>query len=65
MFLVKFCIKKKCKTDFQDGSFGSQLGFLTGMSLALFDLQVTPMLPTKFLINCSRGVGEVALKANC
>ena len=27
---------------------GSHLGFPIGMILAIFDLQVTPMLPTKF-----------------
>ena len=36
--------KKKRKTDFKDG-------FLIGIILAIFNLQVTPMLPTKFQVN--------------
>ena len=36
------------KIDFQDGDHGSHLGFPIGTILAIFDLQVTPMLPTKF-----------------
>ena len=35
----------------QDGSHGSHPGFPTGMILAIFDLQVTLMLPTKFKVN--------------
>ena len=39
----------KSKTDFQDGG---HLGFPMGMILAtIFDLQDTPTLPTKFLVN--------------
>ena len=34
--------EKKRKVDFQDGSHGSQLGFLIRTILAIFDLQVTP-----------------------
>ena len=37
--------EKKRKIDFQDGG---HLGFLIGTILAIFDLQVTPMLPTKY-----------------
>ena len=44
--------EKKRKIDFQDGGHGSHLGFLIGMILAIFDLQVTPMLPSKFGVNC-------------
>ena len=40
--------EKKFKTDFQDGGHGSHLGFQTGMILAIFELQVTPILLTKF-----------------
>ena len=40
--------KKKRKIDFQDGCL---LGFSIGMILAIFDLQVIPMLPTNFQIN--------------
>ena len=34
--------------DFQDDRHGGHLGFPIGTILAIFDLQVTPMLPTKF-----------------
>ena len=47
-FLVQ---EKKGKIDFQDGCHGGQLRFPIGMILAIFDLQVTPLLPSKFLIN--------------
>ena len=36
--------EKKRKIDFQDGCHGGHLGFPIGMILAIFDLQVTPML---------------------
>ena len=39
------------KKDFQDGHHGGHLGFLISMILAIFDLQVTLMLPTKFGVN--------------
>ena len=48
--------RKKCKIDFQDGGY---LGFPIRMILATFDLQVAPMLPTKFQINWPRGVQGV------
>ena len=48
-------LEKKRKIDFQDGG---HLGFLTGTILAIFDLQVTPMLPTKFQVNCAFSSGE-------
>ena len=38
--------EKNRKIDFQDGCHGGHLGFLIGMILAIFDLQVTLMLPT-------------------
>ena len=34
--------------DFQDGRHGCNFGFPIGKILAIFDLQVTLMLPTKF-----------------
>ena len=40
-------IQEKLKTDFQDGNCGSHLGFPIGTILAIFDLQVTSMLPTE------------------
>ena len=36
---------KKLKIDFKDGCHGGHLGFLIGMILSIFDLQVTLMLP--------------------
>ena len=41
-----WALEKKRKIDFQDGGHGGHLGFPIGMILAIFDLQVTPMLPT-------------------
>ena len=38
--------EKKQKIDFQDGCHGGCLGFPIGTILAIFDLQVTQMLPT-------------------
>ena len=51
--------EKKRKIDFQDGGHGGHLGFSIGTILAIFDLQVTPMLPTKYRVNWPRGVGGV------
>ena len=39
--------EKKRKIDFQDGGYGGHLGFPIRTILAIFDLQVTPMLPIK------------------
>ena len=52
--------EKKRKIDFQDGCHGSHLGFPIETILAIFDLQVTPMLPTKFGVNWLLGLGEEA-----
>ena len=38
--------EKKRKIEFQNGCHGSHLGFPKGTTLAIFDQQVTPMLPT-------------------
>ena len=51
--------EKKQKIDFQDGSHGGHLGFPIGTILAIFDLQDTPMLPTKYRVSWPRGVGGV------
>ena len=51
------------KIDFQDGGHGGHLGFTIGMILAIFDLQVTQMLPTKFRVNWPFGSGEEAKMA--
>ena len=53
---IGLLVQKKQKIDFQDGG---PFGFLIGTTLAIFDLQVTPMLPTKFQVNLPRGVGGV------
>ena len=39
-------MEKKRKLDFQDGGHGGHLGFPIGTILAIFDLQVTLMLPS-------------------
>ena len=52
--------EKKQKIDFQDGCHGGHLGFPIGMILAIFDLQVTPILPSKFGVNWPFGSGEEA-----
>ena len=49
--------EKKRKIDFQDGG---HLGFLISMILAIFDLQVTPMLLSKFGVNWPFRSGEEA-----
>ena len=43
--------EKKWKIDFQDGHHLGHLAFPVGIILAIFDLQVTLMTPTKFQIN--------------
>ena len=49
---------KKRKIDFQDDGHGGHLGFPIGTILAIFDLQVTLMLSTKFQVNWLLGLGE-------
>ena len=49
--------EEKRKIDFQDGG---HLRFPIGTILAIFDLQVTPMLPSKFGVNWPFGSGEEA-----
>ena len=39
------------KIDFQDAGRSGQLGFPIGTVLAIFDVQVSHMLPTKFQVN--------------
>ena len=55
--------EKKGIIDFQDGRHGGHLGFMIRRILAIFDLQVTPMLPTKFLVNWPRGIGGVVFQS--
>ena len=45
----------EAKNRFQDGG---HLGFTISMILAIIDLQVTPMLPSKFGVNCPFSSGE-------
>ena len=52
--------EKKRKIDFQDGCHGGHPGFSIGMILAIFYLQVTPMLPSKFGVNWHFGSGKEA-----
>ena len=52
--------EKKRKIDFQDGGHGGHLGFPIGTILAIFDLQVTLMLPSKFGVNRPFNSGEEA-----
>ena len=54
---IGLSVQEKRKIDFQDGGHGGHLGFPIGMILAIFDVQVTPMLPTKYRVNLPRGVG--------
>ena len=46
------------KINFQYGSHGGHLGFPIGTILSIFDLQITPMLPSKFGVNWPFGSGE-------
>ena len=48
---IGLSVREKRKIDFQDGGHGGHLGFPIGMILAIFDLQVTLMLPSKFGVN--------------
>ena len=47
--------EKKLIIDFQDGG---HLGFPVRRILATFGLQVTPVFPIKFQVNCPFGSGE-------
>ena len=51
--------EKKRKIDFQDGGHGGHLGFPIGTILAIFDVQVTLMLPSKFGVKWLFGSEEV------
>ena len=43
--------EKKCKIDVPDRARGAHLGFSIGTILAIFDLQVAPILLTKFRVS--------------
>ena len=51
--------EKKFEIDFQDGGHG-HLGIWMGTILPIFDLQVSPLFPTKFRVNWLFGSGEEA-----
>ena len=48
--VIGLLVQKKRKIDFQDGLHGNHLGFTIRTILAIFDQQVTPMLPTMVAI---------------
>ena len=48
--------EKMSKTNFQDGSYGSHLGFLTDTALAHFDPEVLLLLQGKFQIKSTKGL---------
>ena len=50
---IGLSVQEKRKIDFQDGSHGIQ-----SENLAIFDLQVTPLLPTKIQVSWPFGSGE-------
>ena len=52
--------EKKSKVDLQESSHGSHLGFPIETFLAIFNLQVTLMLPTKVQVSWPFGSGEEA-----
>ena len=55
--------EKKPKIAIQIGGHGSSLGFLIETIIASFDVQVTPILPTKFRVDWPRGVGGVVFQS--
>ena len=57
---IGLSVQKKRLKDFQNSHHGSHLGFPIGTILAIFDLQVTPMLPTKFWVYWRLGSWEEA-----
>ena len=61
-FKKKSSQEKKRKIDFQDGHLDGHLWFLVGTILAIYDLHVILMLPTKFQVDWPFGSGEEAKK---
>ena len=55
---IGLSVQEKRKIEFQDGHHSGHLGFPIGTILAIFDLQVTLMLPSKFGVNWPFGSGE-------
>ena len=58
--LAKICVQDAGRTPKKITDHGGHLGFTIGTILAIFDLQVTPMLPSKFGVNLPFGSGEEA-----
>ena len=56
--IVLLVQEKKQKIDFQDGHHGGHLGFQISTTLAIFYLQITPMLPSKSGVKWPCGSGE-------
>ena len=54
--------ENKRKKEFQDGRHGGHLGFPVQTIQVILDLQVTPMLPTKFRVKWPFSSGEDANK---
>ena len=54
--------EKKWKIGFQDGCNGGHLGFPIRMILAIFNLQVSLMIPTKFRVHWAFDSGEEVKK---
>ena len=52
--------EKKLKIDFKDGSDSSHVGLPIRTILAIFDVQVTLMLPIEFQVKWPFGSGEEA-----
>ena len=57
---IGLSVQKKRLKDFRNGHHGSHLGFPIRTILAILDLQVTPMLPTKFWVYWPLGSWEEA-----
>ena len=53
--------KKRFEVDFQDSNHGSNLRFPLGMILAIFNLQINPILPIKFRVKWSYSSGVDSL----
>ena len=55
---LAFGFRRRSVNRFSSWPHGGHLGFPIGTILAIFDLQVTPMLPTKFRVNSPFGSGK-------
>ena len=55
--IVLSVLEEKRKLDFQNDGHGGHFEFPIGSILSIFDLQVAPILPTKFQVNWPFGSG--------